>query len=265
MGAAAINRPLRFPAVMDISGEVHEDFSFQTRDGLTLRGWLWRPVETPRGLVVFLHGFNSTRMDGALAARRLVQRGWTVLAYDHRAHGASDGKLCTYGFREKEDVWSAIDAAGVPGPVVLIGHSMGAAMALQAGSDPRVKAVVAIAPFSDLEEIIRDVATPLLAKSVPSAIAEAEQQAGFQVREVSPRRSAAALAIPVLVLHGTADGLIHIKHSERIAAAAPAVRFIRIFGGMHHDVLWRDDVWEPILDFVDEALAPRPEMAKSQG
>ena len=72
-----------------------------------------------------------------------------MIAYDSRAHGDSQGDACTYGFFEKEDLHRVIDTLG-PGPVVLIGTSLGAAVALQeAADDRRVSAVVAAETFSD--------------------------------------------------------------------------------------------------------------------
>lgn len=80
-------------------------------------------------------------------------RGFDVVAYDSRAHGESDGDVCTYGFYEARDLHRVLDTVA-PGPVVLFGTSLGAAVALQeTAGDPRVTAVVAAETFSDLRTV----------------------------------------------------------------------------------------------------------------
>ena len=57
---------------------------------------------------------------------------------------------CTYGFFEKQELRLVLDTIE-QGPVVLMGTSLGAAVALQeAGEDDRVGVVVAAETFADL-------------------------------------------------------------------------------------------------------------------
>ena len=89
-----------------------------------------------------------------------------MVAYDSRAHGNSQGDACTYGFYEKEDLRSVLDTLD-PGPIVLIGTSLGAAVALQAAADDsRVTAVVAAEVFSDLRTVARERAPFFLTEEV---------------------------------------------------------------------------------------------------
>lgn len=254
-GGAAITRPFRVPVLPEATGLAHEEFRLQTRDGLTLRGWLFRPQGAPRGLVVFFHGRDVNRHNADAAVKRLVPRGFAVLAYDQRAHGESDGDHTTYGFHEKQDAWDAITQVGIA-PVFVIGHSLGGGIALQAATDPRVKGAVALAPFADLDLILRDVAGESLASILPPAIDAAERTARFQVSAVSPRRAAASLHIPVLLFHGNADWLIDQKHSDLIARdGPPTLRYVRVEGGNHHAMVLYPQVWERIIDWL-EPLAP---------
>src|SRR5438128_11590183 len=82
-----------------------------------------------------------------------VPRGFDVVAYDSRAHGESDGDICTYGFFEKNDLHRVLDTVD-DGPVVLLGTSLGAAVAiLEAADDQRVATVVAAETFADLRTV----------------------------------------------------------------------------------------------------------------
>src|SRR6185436_14421434 len=107
----------------------------------------------PRGTIVYLHGVADNHSSAAGVIRRFLPRGFLVIAYDSRAHGDSDGAACTYGFYEKADLRRVIDALP-PGPVALIGTSLGAAVAVQAAAgDSRVTTVVAAETFSDLRTV----------------------------------------------------------------------------------------------------------------
>ena len=71
------------------------DVEFQS-EGATLRGWLYRLSDAPtapRPAVIMTHGFSATRhMTADKYALVLCDAGFTVLLYDHRNFGASDGE-----------------------------------------------------------------------------------------------------------------------------------------------------------------------------
>ena len=68
-----------------------EPFQVQTRDGITLRGSLYRHTEhTPRGLIVFCPEFASNHRSAMLYCSALSRAGFHVLTFDFRNHGDSD-------------------------------------------------------------------------------------------------------------------------------------------------------------------------------
>jgi pimeloyl-ACP methyl ester carboxylesterase len=107
-----------------------DEVVLETADGVRLRGRWWRSRWPARATTVMAHGFASSSDDAdvrALAAD-LQGAGFDVLTYDARGHGRSEG-TCTVGDRERLDV-AAAAAAVTRGPVILLGHSMGAVAAL---------------------------------------------------------------------------------------------------------------------------------------
>ena len=102
--------------------------------GVALAGWQCHAPGERRGTLVYLHGVADNRAAVAGIVSRFTAQGFDVVAYDSRAHGNSQGDACTYGFYEKEDLRSVLDTLD-PGPIVLIGTSLGAAVALQEAAD----------------------------------------------------------------------------------------------------------------------------------
>ena len=221
--------------------------------GVTLVGWQCATTAPRRGSVVYLHGVADNRRSARKVISRFLPRGFDVVAYDSRANGESTGEACTYGFYEKQDLQGVI-ALLAPGPVVLAGGSLGAAVALQAAvGDPRVSAVVAVETFSDLRTIATERAPSFFSNAaIRRGLALAEWLGRFTVDDVSPVRSAASLTIPVLLVHGDADTETPTAHSRRVAAALAGPQRLLLVPGAGHNQSLQDDVWFEIERWIDE-------------
>jgi uncharacterized protein len=219
--------------------------------GVHLAGWLFRTERPRRGLVVYLHGVGDNRASGIGVAAHFNALGFDVLAYDSRAHGDSGGGACTYGFYEKKDLSRAIDKVG-GGPVLAIGASLGAAVALQAAADdPRIALVVAVSSFSDLRTVAAE-RVPFFASraNIAEAFRLAEAEASFRADDVNPAAAAARIRVPVLVIHGADDRETPPAHSERITRAlAGPKKLVLVPGAGHNDALTAD-AWRQIDTWV---------------
>jgi len=223
--------------------------------GVKLKGWWFRAAEK-RGTVVYLHGVADNRGSSIGFADHFVARGFDVVAYDSRAHGESDGEACTYGFYEKQDLHKVLDRVATP--IVLIGSSLGASVALQeAADDRRVAAVVAVSPFSDLRTVAIERA-PFFASSgnIADAFRIAEEQGKFRVDEVSPMTAAPRITAATLVIHGDHDDETPPAHSRRIFAALHEPKRLILVNAGHNHVL-DASVWREIDSWIEAALPAR--------
>jgi uncharacterized protein len=225
-------------------------------DDVTLRGWSCAAIGKRRGTIIYLHGVADNRGSSTGVVQRFTPQGFDVVAYDSRRHGQSPGEVCTYGFVEKRDLRRIIDGLSA-GPVILIGTSLGAAVALQeAGSDPRPVAVVAAESFSDLRTVATERAPWFLPSPViRKAFMIAEQRGRFLVDAVSPVQAARTIKAPVLLIHGAEDKDTPPAHSQRIFDALTGPRRLMLVpGAAHNQSLYGPGVWGEIERWIEEAL-----------
>lgn len=132
------------------------DVTLTTSDGVRVAGWY---VPSRNGATILLvHGFSSNREQMVPAARLLAEKGYGVLMIDLRAHGASDGSVCTWGDGERNDVVAALDFLSQRPEVDTqriggLGVSLGASVLTLVGAeDRRLSALVLEAMPSSLED-----------------------------------------------------------------------------------------------------------------
>lgn len=231
-----------------------------TGAGVRLRGWRCAAGASRRGTLVYLHGIADNRASAGGVVRHFLPRGFDVVAYDSRAHGESEGNACTYGFFEKADLRAVIDTLA-PGPIVLIGTSLGGAVALQAAADDaRVSAVVAAETFSDLRTVASERAPFFFtAGAIREAFRLAAERGRFDVDAVSPEAAARRIVAPVLLVHGADDVDTTPDHSRRVFEALRGPKRLILVPGAAHNGSLRSEVWLAIDEWVEHAI---PQMSR---
>ncbi len=221
----------------------------------------------PRGTVFLLHGRSGVKEDMLAIAERFVAGGYRCVVYDARCHGESGGEVCTFGHRETRDFSAVLDRTTAllsergqdPGQICAVGISLGASVLLQSlPSEPRLSAVVAVAPFATLAEVVDRAAKRTIHPRIPSWLIAGTMRtgglrAGFDPFSISPLRGVGhAAGKPVFFAHGARDGIIPVEHSERLHAATDGRKALRIVpDGYHGDVLAKggDALYEEMIEF----------------
>jgi uncharacterized protein len=213
------------------------------------RGLAWavfRPAGAPRGSVLVLHGAGSAKENHFAFARACAGGGLAALCFDQRGHGESAGAL---GAGAIEDV---VAMAGLlpPGPVGLRGSSMGGYLALVAAAAAGAAAVVALCPASN-EGLLRG----LRAHEFEF---RADRRALEELLETHDAgEAAAALDVPVLLLHAEGDERVPVEHSRELARVlrAPGSRLIAVPGGHHRSVQHDAELQAVSVRWLARALA----------
>jgi len=141
----------------------HEDVTFPASDGRILKGWFVPSKDpNPVGYAMVFHCASGNRSQTGRFSRYLYERGFSLLLFDHRGHGESQGHLSTLGPLETRDVAGAIEFLKTKGPIpagsiLCAGESMGAIMSLIAGGlYPEFGPVLAHASYCDLPSAGKD-------------------------------------------------------------------------------------------------------------
>jgi pimeloyl-ACP methyl ester carboxylesterase len=243
----------------------HVETILRTGDGLHLAAW-YAPGKNDAA-VVLLHGFGANRAAVLPEAAELSRRGYAVLLFDGRAHGESEGDLCTWGDREAADLSAALDFVtaqkGVR-TVGALGFSLGATTVAEvAAHDPRVRAVVVEAGTPSIREGFEHDLHRYGWLGVSTAMYVYERH-GIRAESVSLTGAMPALAPrPALVVAGAQDPFVPESQSREVFDAARSPKELYVVAGALHGQYARIPAGPAYLDrigrFFDESLAPHPQ------
>ena len=225
----------------------NENVSFVTEDGVSLKGWLVKPIHASQTIpaIIICHGVGANRSDFTELAAALSLRGYAVLLFDFRAHGESSGSRTSLGFHEQKDVVAALHFLKTrseidPKRLGIYGFSMGGSTALLAAAHTHAfSAVVVDSAFTSLRDQARDAITGFY--HLPSfpflQLTVLGYQIYFQtsVDAVSPISTIAQISpTPILIIAGEGDQLIPVDNGRKLYAAAHEPKELWIIPGADH-------------------------------
>ena len=218
------------------------DIEFRTDDGTTLRGWHYPPQKKMGELspvVVMCHGFSGVKGSLTKYAEVFAAAGLSVVLYDHRGFGDSDGRVRQEidPYQQIADFRDALTFAqtlpGVdPKRIGVWGSSFAGAHAMMlAANDKRVKCVVAQVPLMSGHATIQRLFRP-------DRLAKAREL--FAQDRAARMRGEEPMRVPVFAT------------DDQLCALPPPVsdRFIAASEG--EDPLWRNEVTLRSIEMLSE-------------
>ena len=192
-----------------------EDVYIESYDGLRLHGEIIRASEETNRTIILFHGYRSiAKKDFSCAIPYYHSLGLNIILIDQRAHGKSEGKLITYGVKERYDACSWVELAKEKFPgskIYLSGISMGSSTVMMASDILKgVSGIVADCGFTSPKEIIQLVAKKeyKLPKWCCAPVGLFARIFGGFDYSYSAERSLAKTNIPILFIHGKADDFV---------------------------------------------------------
>lgn len=221
-----------FPTNWDSENSPFEDVVFNSSDGTQLHGWfLDHPA--PAGIALFCHGNAGNIASRADSLVLLNQRNrLAVMTFDYRGYGNSHGKPNERGILADAQAarnWLA-KRKGIPtSEMILMGRSLGGAVAVDLASREAPKALVLASTFSSMPAVAKNI-LPLL----PTRL--------LMTQRFNSIEKIHSYNGPLLQSHGDQDELIPIADARKLFDAANSgtsapneqKRFIVIPGGTHN-------------------------------
>lgn len=206
-------------------GMPFEDVSLLTDDGLALHAWFVPARETPRGVLLFLHG-NAGNISHRIDSIRIFHElGLSVLIVDYRGYGRSEGRPTEVGtYDDALAAWRYLrEQREVPAEkIVVFGRSLGSAVAAWLAVRESAGAVILESAFTSAPDL------------------GAELLPWLPIRwllrfEYDTLAAVGSIDAPLLVVHSRDDEIVPFRHGMKVfdAASQPKM-FLQIQGG-HND------------------------------
>ncbi len=239
-----------------------KEFQFDFRATVPGRSNVW--TTAPRGTVVLLHGYGLAQFSMMPWALRLGEAGWRCVLVDLRGHGRSTGKQIYFGKYETRDLSQLLDALARDGqlqtPVAAMGESYGAALALRwQAVDPRIQAVVAVAPYASLSNAVlnirRDYAAWMPAWIIRSGLIQLPKVLDQPASELDTTTALRRQPVRALLVAGAEDQIAPVSEVERLhALMLPGSRLLVVPEATHESLTYYfSDLLGPVLSWLERA------------
>ena len=216
------------------------DVWMNSKDGTRIHGWFC-PTEQPKAVVLYCHG-NGGNLAGRESTLRFLQKemGVSVLIFDYRGYGRSEGKATVAG-AISDATAARMELAKLAkvneSDIVLMGRSLGGAIAVQLAADAPPRGLIVESSFSSLREVASEhfpkLAWLVAKNKLDSALAIAD------------------VRCPLLQSHGDADRVISCESGRRLFAAAKHPKRFITLNGLGHNDRPTQDYYDAMADFLD--------------
>lgn len=194
-----------------------------------ISGW-WIPARNPKGTIIFCHGNAGNIGDNLGILPYFNRRHWNVLLWDYRGYGESKGWPSETGiYADARGAFDTAKSAAPSVPIIVYGHSLGGAVAVQMALDRPVDGLIVDGSFAS----VMDMAKRLYPSLPPAAIDKL-----ISIRFDSLAKAPLLPDIPKLFAHSPHDTIVPYDSGRQLyAAATPPKLFVQL-PGTHADGMW---------------------------
>jgi pimeloyl-ACP methyl ester carboxylesterase len=239
-------------------GEKQYEFRFHA----TVPGPTNQWTAAPRGTVILLHGYGIAQFSMLPWAFRLAEDGWRCVLVDLRGHGQSTGRQIFFTVKETNDMNQLLVTLArdneLAEPVSAMGESYGGVLALRWKTvNPRVHAVVAIAPYASLSNAVLNIRSEY-ASLIPKFMVKAGMKRlphvlQIQASEFDTTTVLRRKPIKALFIAGEDDKISPPSEVEKVRAlASPGSELIIVPNATHEALTYYfNDLVPAVLPWLD--------------
>lgn len=217
--------------------------NIETEDHEKLVAW-YRPPKTEEGKVILLfHGNGGNLSFETWLIKGLMPLSDGFLAVDYRGYGGSTGTPSSQGlFKDADAAYSFLTKEGiVPERIIIAGHSLGSGIAVYTAQNKKISSVILLSAYSSLEDIICD-RFPFYPRRAIQLLFTNNIDTQSMVKNVS---------VPIVIVHGDYDGIIPIKHAEKLFTQIAAPKHFIVLENMAHYLPLYEKTREEIKSFLE--------------
>lgn len=199
----------------------------------------YRRAREGKPTLLFFHGNGASWQSSAQVTAKLLSQGYGLLAAEYRGYGGNPGTPSEEGlYQDARGAWNYLREQGVEGEdIVLVGNSLGAAVALNLATEVSARALVLVSPFNNLADT-----AARRARWLPMRLL-------LQDRYASDEKIV-AIEEPILILHGEEDSLIALEQAQALASVRDDT-VIETYPAWGHDLIVHEPIQDRIAAFVD--------------
>jgi fermentation-respiration switch protein FrsA (DUF1100 family) len=204
----------------------YKEAYFNTEDGNQLHGWFF-PAGKDGPVILHFHG-NAGNISHRLdLVQPFLRKGLSVFLVDYRGFGKSSGRPSEPGlYKDGLAAWSYLVEKEriAPERIMLHGHSIGAAIAIEVALQKKVRGLVIESAFTSTKDMAKTMALFALFSPVFPA--------HYNNLEKIPR-----VSVPKLVIHGERDEIVPFAMGQKLFEAATDPKFFYpVKDAGHNDV-----------------------------
>ncbi len=266
-------------------------YQLKTSDDLTLFAQGWKPSGKVKAVLSLVHGIGEHSDRYHHVADHLNQKGYGLIAFDHRGHGKSEGQRGHFPNYEllMDDIEIHLkeSANRYPDvPHILYGHSMGGNLVLNyvLRRKPNLAGVIATSPFlklafepSKLLEMVSKLLIriwpnlPLKSGLVTDDLSRDPEVVKAYIEDpaihdrITPcflnlidagewaLDHASEFPMPLLLMHGSADQITSAENSKDFSKDVGELCTLKIWDGFYHE-LQNEPEKEAVLETITDWL-----------
>jgi fermentation-respiration switch protein FrsA (DUF1100 family) len=214
-----------------------QEIEVKSEDGIALTGW-YAPATRKPYTIIFFHGNADNILNSTFAALPYLDAGYGFVLAEYRGYSGNDGAPTENGLYAdgRAFVHKLFDLGVDVEKIVIMGHSLGTAVATQMIQEFRPAGGILISPMTSLQ-MLAERYYPYF----PSNL--------FLLDHFDNAERITSLRSPLMIVHGDLDTIIPLKHAEHLYEAANDPKELKILTGFGHNDLF-DEASTAIIDWL---------------